>query len=87
MIKKILFIIFIVFVSMLIDKVLSHEGDIIIQAFNYEISTTVGFTIFLLIAFILLCYLSFYLLTIIFYPNLKKYKNIKIKIIKNFKNI
>lgn len=79
MIKKILFIIFIVFISILIDKVLSHEGDIIIQAFNYEISTTAGFLMFLATTLILLCYLSFYLLTIIFYPNLKKYKKIEKK--------
>lgn len=85
MIRKILFIIFIVFISMLIDRILSHDSDIIIQAFGYEVITTIGFVVFLAVTFILVCYFSFYLLNIIFYPNLKKYKNKEDKNNKKFK--
>ena len=69
-----------------IDKILGYETDIIIRAFDYEIMTKVGFLVFLATAFILLCYLIFYLFSIIFYPNLKKYKKNEKKHNQQFKD-
>ncbi len=86
MIKKILFIVFLILISISIDKILGYESDIIIRAFDYEIMTKVGFLVFLATAFILLCYLIFYLFSIIFYPNLKKYKKNEKKHNQQFKD-
>ena len=86
MIKKILFIVFLILISISIDKILGYESDVIIRAFDYEIMTKVGFLVFLATAFILLCYLIFYLFSIVFYPNLKKYKKNEKKHNQQFKD-
>lgn len=74
MIKKILFIAFILFISISIDKILSFDSEVIIKTTDYEIITSIGFLLFLTASIILLCYFCFYILNTIFYPNLNKYK-------------
>lgn len=85
MIKKILFITFILFISIMIDKILSYDSSLIIETFDYEITTSVGFLLFLIVSLILICYFIFHLLNTIFYPNLNNYKKKQVVCEQKFK--
>lgn len=84
MIKKILFIAFIIFLSIFISNLLIYNSEIVINFLDYQISTTTGFLIFLGVAFILVLYLLIYLLMEILYPNINYYKKNEQKLQKKF---
>lgn len=84
MIKKILFIAFIIFVSIFISNLLMYNDEIIIEYLGYQITTTTGFLLFLITSFVLSIYLILYVLASFLRPNLKKYEKSTKKFEKKF---
>ena len=84
MIKKILFIAFIIFLSILISNLLAYNSEVIVNFFDYQITTKTSFLMFLLIIFVLILYLLTYLSIAILYPNANYYKKNEKKFQKRF---
>jgi len=84
MIRKIFFITFIIFISIMMSGTFVHDIDVIININDYQISTTTNFIIFLSIIIVATLYLIFRVIDILFYPNINKYKKQIKKLEKKF---
>jgi len=74
MLKRILFITFIIFLSIFISDLLAYNSEVVINFSDYQIITTTGFLIFLLTVFILSLYIVLYFIIAMFYPNIDRYR-------------
>ena len=66
MFKKILLALFIIFIALCINVILTFNSEIVINYLDFQVNTTTGFLIFLLTALVVVIYLVFYIFTSLF---------------------
>ena len=66
MFKKILLALFIIFIALCINVILTFNSEIVINYLDFQVNTTTGFLIFLLTALVVAIYLVFYIFTSLF---------------------
>lgn len=84
MIKKIFFALFLLLISLGISYLLILDFPVILNINNYELSTDSRFLIFALAILFSFVYLTFFIITTLFYPNIKKYKKRLVKLEKKY---
>ncbi len=84
MIKKLLFIVFLIYLATFVSQVLNYNDKIIITTLEYQISSTTSFVLFLLSGLILSLFLIIYILFSIFSPDIKRVEKSKRKLEQKF---
>ena len=82
--KKIIFIVFIVFLSIIVNNILDYNSQVIINFSDYQIITTSSFLLFIFISIVFSLYVVLYITTLIFYPNVNNYRKKCKNLEKNF---
>lgn len=75
MIKKIIFIAFLIILSIFISNILNYNDVVSIATSRYQITMNLSFLFFLSVAAFLIFYLLIYILVAMFYPSVSNYKN------------